>query len=72
MADNTKCKTCAYRGGYDEDIYCDYMLMKGERRGCKGGKECTKYARGRANLRTDGAYIRKSAVFEEGNDGDAQ
>ena len=41
-----KCKTCVYSRGYNmeqADVCCMYIVITGERRGCPGGDECTKY-----------------------------
>ena len=43
------CNTCIYRCWSDMatgNSTCDYMLITGERRGCKGGNDCTKYEKG--------------------------
>lgn len=42
-----KCATCIYRAAYfDRDYKCDYILITGVSRGCKGGNECEMYKQG--------------------------
>lgn len=42
-----KCATCIYRSAYfDRDYRCDYILITGVSRGCKGGNECERYKQG--------------------------
>lgn len=46
--DTTKCRTCIYRayvsvGTGKKNYGCQYILLTGEKRPCKPGKECTAY-----------------------------
>ena len=42
-----KCpKDCRYIGELGNFKTCDYILIHGVKRGCPGGKHCTKYAKG--------------------------
>ena len=43
---NQKCVTCVYRITVYPNTACGHILATGRQRGCKAGKECTKYLRG--------------------------
>ncbi len=44
---NDGCRTCKYRYADGAGmVCCQYILITGKRRGCKGGPGCLKYKRG--------------------------
>ena len=38
-----RCFTCIYGTKIGTTPYCDYILIKKVKRGCRAGDECTKY-----------------------------